>query len=97
MNQQNSKKNKEETLVVIQGMSHIDLLKINKWLVHPSSLFQATVQEVNKIQEKFPQIQRKIFTFEVNEKIEPSRFMVALMDRCTQCIEHGKESIDGRK
>jgi hypothetical protein len=93
MNQQNSRKNKEETLTAIQGMSQIDLLKINKWLVHPSSQFQATVQEVNKIQEKLPQIQRKLFAFEVNEKIEPSRFMVALMDRCTQCIEHGKSSI----
>jgi hypothetical protein len=97
MNQQNSRKNKEETLAAIQGMSQIDLLKINKWLVNPSSQFQATVQEVNKIQEKLPQIQRKLFSFEVNERIEPSRFMVALMDRCTQCIEHGKASIAGSK
>jgi hypothetical protein len=52
---------------------------------------------VNKIQEKLPQIQNKLFAFEVNERIEPSSFMVALMDRCTQCIEHGKESIAGRK
>jgi hypothetical protein len=37
MNQQNSKKSKEETLVAIKEMSQIDLLKINKWLVIPSS------------------------------------------------------------
>jgi hypothetical protein len=52
---------------------------------------------VKKIQEKLPQIENKLFAFEVNEKIEPSRFMVALLDRCTQCIEHGKESIAMRK
>jgi hypothetical protein len=39
MNQQNSRKNKEETLASIQEMRQIDLLKINKWLVNPSSQF----------------------------------------------------------
>ena len=87
MNQKNFRKNKEETLETIQGMSQIDLLKINKWLVHPSSQFQATIQEVNKIQEKLPQIQKKMLAFELNERIEPSRFLVALMDKCTQRIE----------
>jgi hypothetical protein len=35
MNQQNSRKNKEENIVSIQEMSQIALLKINKWLVNP--------------------------------------------------------------
>jgi hypothetical protein len=52
---------------------------------------------VNNIQERLPQIQRKLLAFEVNEKIEPSRFVVALMDRCTQCIEYGKKIIAGNK
>jgi hypothetical protein len=97
MNQQNSRKSKEETLTAIQEMSQIDLLKINKWLVNPSSQFQATTQEVKRIQEKLPQVERKLFTFEVNETIEPSRFVVELLDRCNQCIEHGKASIAGSK
>jgi hypothetical protein len=97
MNQQNSRKRKEETLAAIQEMSQIDLLKINRWLVNPSSQFQATIQEVNRIQEKMSQIQRKLFSFKVNEKIEPSRFLVALLDTCTQSIGHGKERIFGRK
>ena len=37
MNQQSSRKNKENTHVNIQEMRHIDLLKINEWLVNPSS------------------------------------------------------------
>ena len=49
MNQQSSRKNKENTQAVIREMSHIDLLKINEWLVNPSSQYQVTVQEVNKI------------------------------------------------
>ena len=49
INQQKSRKNKEDTHVVIQEMSQIDLLKINEWFVNPSSLYQVTVQEVNNI------------------------------------------------
>jgi hypothetical protein len=78
-------------------MSQIDLLKINEWLVNLSSQFQVTVQEVNKIQEKLPQIHKNMFAFELNGRIEPSRFVVALMDKCTQCIEQGKASVAGRK
>jgi hypothetical protein len=37
MNQQNSRKNKEDTQAVIQGINQIDLLEINEWLVNPSS------------------------------------------------------------
>jgi hypothetical protein len=50
---------------------------------------------VKKIQENMPQLERKLFTFELNEKIDPSRFVVALLDRCTKFIEHGKTSIVG--
>jgi hypothetical protein len=73
-------------------MSQIDLLKINKWLVNPSSQFQALAQEVKRIQERLPQVERKLYTFEVNEMIEPSKLVVEFLDRCNQCIEHGKES-----
>ena len=65
--------------------------------MNPSSQFQATTHEVKKIQEKMTHVERKLFTFEVNEKIEPSRFVVELLDRCNQCIEHGKARIDVRK
>jgi hypothetical protein len=78
-------------------MSQFDLLKVNEWLVDPSSQFQGTFREVNKIQEKLPQIQKKLFSFKVNERIEPSSFTIALMDRCTEFIELGKTSVSGRK
>jgi hypothetical protein len=97
MNQHNYRKNKEETLAAIQEMSQIDLLKINKWLVDPSSQSQAIAQEVKRIQGNLPQVERKLYTFEVNEMIEPSRLVVEFLNRCNQCIEHGKESTVGRK
>jgi hypothetical protein len=92
MNQHNSKKNKEETLAAIREMSQIDLLKINKWLVNPSSQSQAITQEVKRIQGKLPQVERKLYTFEVNETIEPFRLVVEFLNRCNQCIEHRKTS-----
>jgi hypothetical protein len=93
MNQHNSKKNKEETLAAIREMSQIDLLKINKWLVNPSSQSQAITQEVKKIQGKLPQVERKLYTFEVNETIEQFWLVVEFLNRCNQCIEHRKTSI----
>jgi hypothetical protein len=78
-------------------MNQIDLLKINELLVNPSSQYQVTVQEVNKIQEKLPQIQNKMFSFELNERAEPSRFVVTLIDMFTQCNEQRKVSIARRK
>jgi hypothetical protein len=56
MNHQSSRKNNENNQEAIQQMSQIDLLEINGWLVNPSSQYQVTVQEVNKIQEKLPKI-----------------------------------------
>jgi hypothetical protein len=97
MNQQSSRKNKENIQSTIQQMNQIDLLKINELLVNPSLQYQVTVQEVNKIQEKLPLVQKKMFSFELNEKIEPSRFVVALMDMCTQFNEQRKASVAGRK
>jgi hypothetical protein len=61
MNQQIYTKNKENTQATIQEMSQIDLLKINEWLVNQSSQFQATIQEVNNIQEKLPKYRRTFF------------------------------------
>jgi hypothetical protein len=42
-------------------------------------------------------VERKLYTFEVNEKIEPSRLVVEFLDRCSQYIEHGKEITVGSR
>jgi hypothetical protein len=97
MNQQNSRKRREETITTIHEMSQIDLLKINKWLVSPSSQLQTIAQEIKRIQETFPRVDWRLFTFEVNETTERSKFIVELLNRCNQCIEHGKASTTRRK
>jgi hypothetical protein len=78
-------------------MSQIDLLKINKWLLSPSSQLQTIAQEIKRIQETFPQADWRLFTFEVNETTERSKFIVELLNRCNQCIERGKASTTRRK
>jgi hypothetical protein len=97
MNKENSRKNKENIQSVIQQMNQIDFLKINELLVKPNLQYQITAQEVKKIQEKLPLVHKKVFSFELNENIEPSRFVVALMDMCTQFNEQRKASASGRK
>ena len=97
MNHQNSIKSKEETLASIQKTSQVDLLKINKWLVNPSLQLQSTTREVKRIQGWLPQVEMKLFTFEVNETIEPSRFIVESLNICHQCIDHRKTNIGGSK
>jgi hypothetical protein len=97
MNQQNFRKRREETITTIHEMSQIDLLKINKWLVSPSSQLQTIAEEIKRIQETFPQADWRLFTFEVNETTEISKLIVELLNRCNQCIEHGKASTTRRK
>ena len=96
-NQYNSRTIKEESLTTIQKMNQIDLLQINKWTVNPRLQLQVISQEVKRIQEKFPQVERKLYTFEVNEAIEPSRLVVKLVSKCIQCIEYGKTSTSRNK
>ena len=78
-------------------MDQIDLLKINELLVKPNLEYQITTQEVKKIQEKLPLVQKKVFSFELNENIEPSRFVIVLMKMCTQFNEQSKASTSGTK
>jgi hypothetical protein len=69
MNKEKSRKNKENIQSDIQQMNQIDLLKINELLVKPNLQFQITAQEVKKIQENLPLVQKKMLSFELNEKI----------------------------
>jgi hypothetical protein len=55
--------------------------------VKPNLQYQITAQAVKKIQEKLPLVHKKVFSFKLNENIEPSIFVVALMDICNQFNE----------
>ena len=83
--------------MTIQKMNQIDLLQINKWIVNPRLQLQVTYLGEKKIQEKFPQVERKLYTFEANEATEPSGLVVQLVSRCIQCFKYGKASTYGKK
>jgi hypothetical protein len=89
--------NKENIQFFIQQMNQIDLLKIDELLVKTNLQYQITAHAVKKILEKLPLVHKKVFSFELNENIEPSRFVIALMDMCTQYNEQRKASASGRK
>jgi hypothetical protein len=60
-------------------MKQIDLVQINKWIVDPSLQLQATSLGARKIQERLPQTEKKLYTFEANEVTEPFRLVVQLV------------------
>jgi hypothetical protein len=96
-NKENSRKNKESIHNTIQQVNQIDLQKINELLVKPKLQHQVTAQAIRKIQEKLPLVHKKMFAFELNENIEPSRFVVALMEMCDQFNEQKKVSTSASK
>ena len=57
---------------------------INDLLVKPSLQHQVTKQAVVKIQEKLPLVHKKVFSFELNANVEPSKFVVVLIEKHDQ-------------
>ena len=96
-NKENSKKNKESIQNTIQQINWVDFQKINDMLVKPNLQHQATTQGVIKIQEKLPLVHKKVFSFELDENVELSRFVVALMEICSQFNEQRKSRTSMRK
>jgi hypothetical protein len=76
------KKEKESIQNTIQQINQVDLQKINDFLLKPNSQHQATAQAVIKIQEKLPLVHKKVFSFELNENVEPFIFVASLMEMC---------------
>ena len=96
-NQYNSRTNKEKSMTTIQQMNQIDLIQINKWIVNPSLQLQVTSLGAKKIQERLPQVEKKLYIFEANETTEPFGLVVQLVSKCIQCVEYGKASTSGNK
>jgi hypothetical protein len=93
---ENSKKNRERVQSAIQQVDHVDLQMINDMLVKPSLQHQVTAQVVVKIQEKLPLVHKKVFTFELNANVKPSKFVVALMELHAQLKDQKKPSMFAR-
>jgi hypothetical protein len=70
---------------------------INDLLVKPSLQHQITQQAVVQIQRNLPLVHKKVFSFELNANIEPSKFVIALLDLHTQFKDQQKPSASMRK
>jgi hypothetical protein len=73
-------KNRENVQNSILQVNHVDLRMVNDLMVKPSLQHQITQQGVVKIQENLPLVHKMDFSFELNENIEPSKFVITLLD-----------------
>jgi hypothetical protein len=48
--------------------------------------------EDKKIEDRLPQLQKKLYLFEVKDVTEPSRLLVQFLSRCVKCLEQGEGS-----
>jgi len=55
------------------------------------------ILEDRQIEEKLPQLEKKLYTFEANNLTKPSRLVAQLVGRCIECIEQGKGNTSGNK
>jgi hypothetical protein len=92
-----SKTSMEEARVEILQLKQVDLTQINKSIVNPSLRLQSISLEAKRIEDRIPHIEKKLYTFEANNTIKPSKLVVQLVGRCIQCIEQGKISMSGNK
>jgi hypothetical protein len=62
-NQCNSRASREEAMTTIQQLNQIDIIQINKWIVNPRFQLHATSLGANNIQERLPQVEKKLYIF----------------------------------
>jgi hypothetical protein len=62
-NQLDIKTNMEEAQVEISQIKQDDIIEINRWLVKPSLQLQPIVSEDRRMEERFPQLEKKLYIF----------------------------------
>jgi hypothetical protein len=75
-NQLNSKTSMEEFWAKILQLKQIDITQINKWIVNPILRLQSIYLESRRMEDRLPDIENKLYTFEANDTTEPSRLVV---------------------
>jgi hypothetical protein len=50
------------------------------------------ISEDKRIEDRLPQLQKKLYLFEEKDVIEPSRLLVQFLSKCVDCLERGKGS-----
>jgi len=90
--QLNIKTNMEEAWDEIFQLKWIDITQIERWLVNPILQLQFIVSEDRRMEGRLPHLENKLYMFEENNLIEPSRLVVQFMGMCVKCVEQGKHN-----
>ena len=91
------KENVEKEKVEISQISQVDMVQVDKWLVHPSLQLFSIITEDRQVGKRFPQLVKSCYTFEASNQVEPSRLIAQLVERCVICTEQAKEQVSGAK
>jgi hypothetical protein len=65
--------------------------------VNPSLQLQSIVSEDKRMEERLPQLEKKLYIFEANNLSDPSRLVAQFVSIHIKCIEKGKGSTAGNK
>jgi hypothetical protein len=94
---ENLKRNRERMQNTILQVNQVNLQVLNDLLVKQSLQYQNTQQVVVKVQKSLPLVHKKAFTFELNVNMEPSKFVVALLNLHTQYKDQQKTTTSTSK
>jgi hypothetical protein len=86
------KESLKEAQIEISQLKQVDIAQIDRWLVKPNLQLQSMTSEDKRIEDRLPQLQRKLYLFEAKDVTEPSRLLVQFLSRCVKCLEQGEGS-----
>ena len=75
-----------EIQVEISQLKEIDVTQIDKWLVKPNLKLQLVQFVDQRIENRLPKFQKKLYLFEAKDIPEPPRFLVHFLERCIECL-----------
>jgi hypothetical protein len=93
----NIKENEERELAETSQITQTDIIQVDKWLIKPSVHLCSISVEDQQVEGKLPQLVNDYYTFEANNRTEPSRLIAQLVEKCVTCTEHTKGKVSGIK
>jgi len=81
------KENLEVTQDEISQLKQVDIAQIYRWLVKPNLQLQSMISEDKRIEDRLPQLQKKLYLFEAKDVTKTSRLVVQFLSRCVECLE----------
>lgn len=86
------KESLEEAQTEISQLTQVGITQIDRWLVKTNLQLQSMISEDKMIEDRVPQLQKKLYLLKAKDVTEPSRLVVQFLSRCVECLERGKLS-----